>query len=95
MSVSDESKILCWESVPTDKEAFPKRMNWYSNILHDDDFENYQPFCYADSNSDTYKKEKLRSMWIRIRFCQFGSIEWSRLDTEIQQYYEEAFPNGF
>jgi len=35
-----------------------ERLERYGNILHDGDFEYWQPCCYMDKNSDEWKQKK-------------------------------------
>jgi hypothetical protein len=79
-------QTLAWTGGGNDSDILQqKRLEIYGELLHEGDFEYYQPFCYADKNSIHYKKEKLRAMWIRMRFCEFGSEEWSTLQEEFRR----------
>ena len=75
---SDQQRITDWEY-----GVFDDRIDRYSLFLRDGDFDQYMPYIYNTNSPKkvVYQRELVRSLWIRSRFCELGSLE--------HQYYAQ------
>jgi hypothetical protein len=69
-----------------------EREKTYSEFLHINDFETWQPFCYMDQDTELRRvgaiaaqREFIRALWILNRFNQFQSPAWYRLTDKIHE----------
>ena len=71
------------------------KAEYYSQFLHDGDFEYWMPCCFSSDSkkkaeADALKlegtdKEKARILWIKNRFTVYQSPEWKQLADEYSQ----------
>ena len=81
----DETRDKAWI-------ADTEREKVYSEFLHLDDFETWQPFCYMKKDSELFRigsiaaqREYVRALWIVNRFTIFQSPQWYRLIDKIHE----------
>jgi len=71
------------------------RMKYYSDFMHEGDFEKWQPACYMDHSSSGYldsllecEREYVRALWILSRHTTYYNHDWFanfyRLDFEYE-----------
>jgi len=69
-------------------------MDYYSDFLHDEDYEKFNPNINLDPMSREYLAQSLtahreyaRAIWILNRLTRFGDVHWSLLNNEFQKQY--------
>lgn len=72
-----------------------EREKTYSEFLHHDDFEKWQPFSYMNKEDEKFRigaiaaqREYLRALWILNRFNLFQSPDWYRLCNKIHENWK-------
>ena len=89
-----------------DDNALNIRMELYGTILHEGDFEKYQPYCYMNHwnpkfwitkwlskriNSSNNDAEEIRRVWILMRFVEYQEAEWSKLNDMLTSLKKNIF----
>ena len=69
-----------------------EREKVYSEFLHHDDFDAWQPYCYMDKDTESFRlgsiaaqREYVRALWILNRFTVYQSPQWNRLCDKIHE----------
>lgn len=76
------------------------RVEMYGALLHDEDFENYQPWTVIEprtlDNPDYVLGlleatcEEYRALWIRSRLTEYLGIDWQRYTEKIMDAFERC-----
>jgi len=82
----EQCQLQAWTGGGKDQDkVFKDRMELYSKVLQDGDFERWQKFCYIDKNSREFKQGYINALWIFNRFTRFNSPEWSILCQQMRK----------
>jgi len=87
-----EFKLYC--GIPKNGITLEMVMDYYSDFLHDGDYEKYNPNINLVPGSREYlvqalftAREMTRAIWLMNRLTKFGDVHWSLLNKEFQVHY--------